>query len=81
MKSFTIATLIAIACAAPVELVARDPQLGGLLGGVGGLLGNVVGGVATLPVSLGAGLAGGAVNGVLGGVLGYPYWREVDEQQ
>jgi hypothetical protein len=69
MKSFTIATLIAIAFAAPVELVTRDPQFG-LLGGVGGLLGNVVGGVATLPLSLGAGLAGGAVDGVLGGLTG-----------
>jgi hypothetical protein len=71
MKSFTFATLIAIVCAAPVELAARDaePQFG-LLGGVGGLLGNVVGGVATLPVSLGAGLVGGAANGVLGGLTG-----------
>jgi hypothetical protein len=60
-RTFAAATLLALACAMPVQqAAAQDPIAGGILGGaVGGLLGGAIGG------------RGGAVAGaIIGGTTG-----------
>src|SRR5699024_12749 len=61
LRTFTAASMLALACALPVhEAAAQDPIAGGILGGVaGGLLGGAIGG------------RGGAVAGaIIGGTTG-----------
>lgn len=66
MKFFVAASIIALAAAAPVDnsLVARDPQLGGILA----LPGQILGGIIALPGNLVGGLVGGTVSGAVGGL-------------
>ena len=61
LRTFTAASMLALACALPLhEAAAQDPIAGGILGGVaGGLLGGAIGG------------RGGAVAGaIIGGTTG-----------
>jgi hypothetical protein len=61
LRTFTAASMLALACALPLhEAAAQDPVAGGILGGVaGGLLGGAIGG------------RGGAVAGaIIGGTTG-----------
>ena len=61
LRTFTAASMLALACAVPLqEAAAQDPIAGGILGGVaGGLLGGAIGG------------RGGAVAGaIIGGTTG-----------
>jgi len=63
-RTFTAASMLALACALPLhEAAAQDPVAGGILGGVaGGLLGGAIGG-------RGGAIAGAIIGGTTGAAI------------
>jgi BA14K-like protein len=64
LRTFTAASMLALACALPLhEAAAQDPIAGGILGGVaGGLLGGAIGG-------RGGAIAGAIIGGTTGAAI------------
>jgi len=64
LRTFTAASMLALACALPLhEAAAQDPVAGGILGGVaGGLLGGAIGG-------RGGAIAGAIIGGTTGAAI------------
>ena len=64
LRTFTAASMLALACALPLhEAAAQDPVGGGILGGIaGGLLGGAIGG-------RGGAIAGAIIGGTTGAAI------------